>query len=259
MISKKNYLALMVGLIVILFGACGNKKQTATQEAQQAESAQQQQPAQPGQAAASGAAATQTAAPMASRAPERAAAPAPPPKPKEVTYTIAAGAPLHIRLDQQISSGTAVAGSPFSGTLSSPLTTRGVVVVPAGSAVSGVVAVADKGGRLHSPPVLALRLTSLEPTGGRSIEISTSTWSEKGKSQKKRNLEVIGGGAGLGALVGALAGRGKGAAIGAAVGAGAGTAGAAFTGHKQIVLPAETPLRFVLAQPFSITRRAESQ
>jgi hypothetical protein len=53
-------------------------------------------------------------------------------------------------------------------------------------------------------------------------------------------------------LIGALAGGGKGAAIGAAAGAGAGTAGAAFTGNKNIVLPAETLVNFRLLQPLEV-------
>jgi hypothetical protein len=39
------------------------------------------------------------------------------------------------------------------------------------------------------------------------------------------------------------------------VGAGAGTAGAAFTGEKQIVLAPETRLRFTLSQSVSITEQ----
>jgi hypothetical protein len=62
-----------------------------------------------------------------------------------------------------------------------------------------------------------------------------------------RNAELIGGGTAAGALLGALAGGKKGAAIGAAVGAGAGTATAYMTGKKEIVIPAETLLTFVVA------------
>jgi len=59
---------------------------------------------------------------------------------------------------------------------------------------------------------------------------------------------MVGGGAGLGALIGGMAGGGKGAAIGALAGAGAGTAGSAFTGNKDIVLPAESAVSFKLEQ-----------
>jgi hypothetical protein len=65
----------------------------------------------------------------------------------------------------------------------------------------------------------------------------------------------VGGGAGLGALIGGLAGGGKGAAIGALAGGGAGTAGSAFTGNKQIVLPAETLLTFKLDHSVRITEK----
>ena len=74
--------------------------------------------------------------------------------------------------------------------------------------------------------------------------------SAKGKG--KRTAVMAGGGAGLGALIGGLAGGGKGAAIGALAGGGAGTAGAAFTGSKDIVLPAESALSFKLEQPLEI-------
>ena len=63
---------------------------------------------------------------------------------------------------------------------------------------------------------------------------------------------MIGGGAGGGALIGGLAGGGKGALIGAVLGGGAGTAGAAYTGEKEIVLPAESMLSFKLTEPLII-------
>jgi hypothetical protein len=56
----------------------------------------------------------------------------------------------------------------------------------------------------------------------------------------------------LGAIVGAIAGGGKGAAIGAATGAAAGTAGAAATGKKNVVFPAETLLQFELKEPIRL-------
>ena len=53
-------------------------------------------------------------------------------------------------------------------------------------------------------------------------------------------------------MIGGLAGGGKGAGIGALAGGGAGTGGAAFTGNKDIVLPAESALSFKLEQPLEV-------
>jgi hypothetical protein len=58
--------------------------------------------------------------------------------------------------------------------------------------------------------------------------------------------------AGVGALIGGLAGGGKGAAIGALAGAGAGGAGSAFTGNKDVVLPAESAVSFKLEVPLEL-------
>jgi outer membrane lipoprotein SlyB len=255
MAHRRLYVFLMV-LLVTFWTACGNKPQTAKQESQQGQSATTAQPANQTPAPASSAS-TQPSTPASSNAaPANSPAPA---APEPETVTIPAGTPLHIRLSDAISSETATAGAAFSGTLSAPLSSQGQVLIPAGSAVSGEVTDAEKGGRLHHPPMLALRLTSITPTGAGPIPIHTRTWAEQGKSQKKRNEIGIGGGAGVGALVGAIAGHGKGAAIGAAVGAAGGTAGAAFTGQKQIVLQSEEPLRFVLARSIQITVPASGQ
>ena len=65
---------------------------------------------------------------------------------------------------------------------------------------------------------------------------------------------MIGGGAGAGALIGALAGGGKGAAIGALVGGGAGTAGSAYTGNRDVTLPAESVVSFKLEAPLQVAQ-----
>jgi hypothetical protein len=84
--------------------------------------------------------------------------------------------------------------------------------------------------------------------------VSTTAYEATSKGKGKRTAGFIGGGGGGGALIGGLAGGGKGALIGGLLGAGAGTAGAAFTGNKDISVPAESVVTFKLAEPITVTR-----
>ena len=116
-------------------------------------------------------------------------------------------------------------------------------MIPKGAHAKLVVSSVQASGRLSTPAKLYLRLKSVE-VHGKTIDIATNSAGRTMAGKGKRDAEFIGGGAGGGALIGALAGGGKGAAIGAAAGAGAGTAGAAATGKKEVVFPAETHLSF---------------
>jgi hypothetical protein len=82
------------------------------------------------------------------------------------------------------------------------------------------------------------------------VQTAVRTFSAKGKG--KRTAVMAGGGAALGGIIGGLAGGGKGAAIGLAAGGGAGAGGAAFTGNKDIVLPAEAAVSFQLTRPLEV-------
>jgi len=189
-----------------------------------------------------------------------AAAPAPatkaeePSKPRIETVTIPEGTALTVRLTQSVGSKISQPGQSFSATLAEPVEVGGKTVIPAGAAAMGTVVDAKPLGRFKGGALLQLQLTSITIKGTEHpIQTSSVTQTEKGKG--KRTAVLAGGGAGLGALIGGLAGGGKGAAIGAAAGAGAGGAGAAFTGNKEIVLPAESALSFTLAQPLEVKER----
>jgi hypothetical protein len=158
---------------------------------------------------------------------------------------VPAGTTLTVRLGEAVGSKISSAGQSFSATLASPVEVGGKTVIPAGAEAHGVVADAKPLGRFKGGAVLQLKLNSIVVNGSEhSIETSAVTRAEKGKG--KRTAVLAGGGAAVGAIIGGLAGGGKGAAIGALAGGGAGTAGAAYTGNKDIVLPAESAVSFKL-------------
>ena len=165
---------------------------------------------------------------------------------------IESGTVLEVTLDQSVSSKTNNQGDRFDASLASPIAVGEKVVLPVGTKVIGAVTLAHSAGRFKGNAALGLALDSIV-VNGKSHPIQATSVEQSGKGRGKRTAIGAGGGAALGAVVGALAGGGKGAAIGAAAGAGAGTAGAAFTGKRDIDLPAETRLGFKLTQPVSIT------
>lgn len=172
-------------------------------------------------------------------------------KPVKQTITIPEGTQITVRLGETLSSKSSTAGQGFSASVAEPVVVNGKTVVEKGAAARGTVVDAKAMGHFKGGALLEVRLSSVTINGKEtSVETGMVARSESGKG--KRSAVVIGGGAGAGALIGALAGGGKGAAIGAVAGAGAGTAGAAFTGNKEIVLPAETALSFKLKQPVEV-------
>jgi len=178
------------------------------------------------------------------------AEPAPPPEPKVVKLTAPSGATVSATITQQISAKNNNVGDGFTGELSAPVTTAsGATVFPRGAHVAGTVVAAKGRGKFKGEGQLAIQLTQI---GGH--EVTTSAYMKEEKGKGKRTTGMIAGGTGAGALIGGLAGGGKGAAIGALVGAGAGTAGAAYTGNKDVVIPAESVVTFKLAAPVTITK-----
>jgi hypothetical protein len=161
------------------------------------------------------------------------------------------GTAIEVVLDQSLSSKTSSVGQSFFATVVDPVVVDGQEVIAKGAHARGTVTSAKAAGRFKGASELGLALRSVEVNGQRyEIRASTPELSRKGKG--KRTGAMVGGGAGGGALIGGLAGGGKGALIGGLIGAGAGTGGAAFTGNRDVELPAETGLRFRLVKPLEI-------
>jgi hypothetical protein len=169
-----------------------------------------------------------------------------------VDVKIPAGTTLAIRINQHISVKTSHVGDPFDGEIAEPVMgDNGRMIVPRGTHVGGVVAAAHKRGHFKGASVLQLQLTSMTLNGTRyPLETSSVTRTKKGKG--KRSAAMIGGGTGLGMLIGGVATGGTGLLIGGLAGAGAGTAAAGLTGNGDIDIPAESLVRFKLAEGLSV-------
>lgn len=194
---------------------------------------------------------TQPAAPS-QTAPSQAMSGAPQAPPPPAVIDLPAGTNLRVRLDQDLGSKTSQTGDSFDATVADSVVVNGQTVIPKGARAEGTVIDAKPLGRFKGGAALAVRLERVTTRWG-SYPVATSTISRAEKGKGKRTGVMAGGGAGLGALIGGLAGGGKGALIGALAGGGAGTAGSAFTGNKNIFLPAETLLTFHLDHSVHIT------
>jgi hypothetical protein len=161
------------------------------------------------------------------------------------------GTVLTVRLDSAVGSKSSEAGDRFTASVAEPVEVNGAVVIPKGAEASGVVHEAVPAGRIKGGSKLRISLDRVTIAGKR-YNIESTSVEQAGKGRGKRTAAMGGGGAAVGALIGGLTGGGKGAAIGALVGGGAGTAGAAYTGNRDIELPAETALSFKLTEAVQV-------
>ena len=233
---KSRFMTVMLGLILSLTLLACTKKPSPTSQMDNSSNANppanapEQNPATPANA-------------PAATEPKRAEAPQP--------IVIPAGTAITVRLGEALGSKISQDGQSFSATVADPVDVDGRTAIPSGASASGVVVSAKPLGRFAGGAMLEVKLTSVT-INGKDVPVDTSALARSAKGKGKRTGAMVGGGAGLGALIGGLAGGGKGAAIGALAGAGAGTAGTAFTGNKDIVLPAESALSFTLKQPVEV-------
>jgi hypothetical protein len=185
-----------------------------------------------------------TAEPPAPAAAMTAAAPTAPPP-----VVVPRSTPLVVRMGETVSAKQNSVGDSFSGVLAQSVVVRGVSVFRAGTPVTGTVTASKGQGRFKGDGALGITIRRVG-----NYTVSTSAYEKSASGKGKRTAGFIGGGGGGGALIGGLAGGGKGALIGGLLGAGAGTAGAAFTGNKNVSVPAETVVTFTLEEPLTVRR-----
>lgn len=228
---------------LLLLGGCKNSPTPANNSSNAANSSSANAASAPtGNSPDNGASSANSASPAQQPA-EQSAAPPP--------IVLPAGKILRITVDQSVSSKTANDGDRFDASLDDPVFLQGREVIRRGARITGVVTSAKSAGRFKGHAELGLALEYITVNGQR-YRLHTSSVAESTKGRGKRTAVGGGGGAAFGAILGAIAGGGKGAAIGAVAGGGAGTAGAAFTGKRDIEIPAETRLDFKLSEPLTI-------
>ena len=162
----------------------------------------------------------------------------------QTNRVISNGTEIKVRTDSAIPAKP-TAGSAYSATVSEDVQdSSGAVLIPRGSPAR-LVAV-----RNGNDTTLDLRSVTIS---GRRYAIAAAGGKSKagGLGANKRTAKYVGGGAAVGAVLGALLGGGKGAAIGALVG-GAGGAGAEVYRGRKKEIPAETELKFKLAQDLQL-------
>jgi len=244
--------------LVLSFASCSKKEQSqnppASTDSSQAQGTQPGggQMAGQGQQMAPGQGQQMAQAPAQQMAPPPAPEPPPPPPP----IVVPAGTSIVVRMGSTIDTKTAHDGDTFTGSLARAVAVHGEVAIPSGAGVTGTVVEAKSPGKFKGAGVLTISLTAIN-VGGAPENIQTSNYTVTVKGKGKRTAVAVGGGTGAGALIGGIAGGGKGALIGGLVGAGAGTAGAAFTGNKDLQIPAEHAVTFKLASSITVPGHAQ--
>jgi hypothetical protein len=222
---KPTQAALAFVLVSAFFAGCSNKTATPT--------------TQPSQNGGGGGSQTAVSAPP--------AAPAPAPQPP----TLPRGTRLEVRLTQTIDVKHVQAGDHFNGVLAQPVVDGNTVLVPSGASAEGEVLVAHRRGHFKGRSVMALTLTRLD-VNGTQYRIDTTNLARTKKGKGKRSAAFIGGGAGMGMLIGGIATGGVGLLVGGLAGGGAGALGAAFTGNRDISIPAESVVTFRLQDALTL-------
>jgi hypothetical protein len=168
--------------------------------------------------------------------------------------TIANGTLLKLRTSEPVNSKSAKDGQPVQFMVIQDVAVGGVLAIPRGATVHGVVTDAKKAGVISGSSELSLTLTSLE-MGGKTYPLTTDQFKVKGPNKTRRTIGSALGGAMLGSMMGAGAdwgARGEGAGIGAGAGAAAGTIASATSPSANVWIPDEARVDFHLTAPLTV-------
>ncbi|MGB8029961.1 MAG: BON domain-containing protein [Terracidiphilus sp.] len=174
-------------------------------------------------------------------------------QPARGPVTIPPGMLLQVRTSEPVDSKRAKDGEPVQFTVIQDVAVGGVLAIPRGATVHGVVTEAKNvgSGNLAGSSVLALTLTWLD-LGGQSYPLTTNEFKVKGPNKAGQTVGSAAGGALIGAIIGCAVGRGPGCAIGAGAGAAGGTAASAASSGPRVWIPAEALVTFHINAPLTV-------
>lgn len=163
------------------------------------------------------------------------------------------GTMVQLRTSEAVNSKHARGGEPIQFTVIQDVTVGGVLAIPRGATVHGVIADVKRPdpGALTGSNELALELTSLDLMG-QSYPLQSDLLRVKGPGKGGRSAGNVVGGALIGAIIGGAVGGGTGAAVGAVAGGGTGAAVSGATSGPGVWIPAEALVTFHLSSPVTV-------
>jgi hypothetical protein len=158
------------------------------------------------------------------------------------------GTEIPVRLEQSLSSRSARPEDRVEGTVARAVRVDGMVAIPAGAAVSGIVRTVEPARRPAHGGRLEIDFDRIVMDGRRmNIRSKVVDVSESGLDKSKAGLGAV-----LGGVIGAVVGGGKGALLGAVVGGGGAVVA---TKGDEVELPAGTVVTLRLEEPLPVARR----
>jgi hypothetical protein len=168
-------------------------------------------------------------------------------RPNEIT--LEEGTEIQVRLEDRLSSATARREDRFEASVAAPVRARGLVVIPAGTRVLGVVQDVERGERPSRAGRLdlsfhAIYLDDRTRTDIRTRVVQIEQDVDRGDQAKKAGIGAV-----LGGVLGSMIGGKKGAVIGVLAG---GAGGVLAKTGEDAVLPAGTILTLSLERPLTV-------
>ena len=259
-------------LAVLASVACGGRDDNDPREAEETAAPAPAAPAEPGAAApAEPSAAVNPATRSTTRQPSRSApavspqakppatapssgaAPAAPARPAAEwrDVIVPQGTAIPLELETPLSSETTQLEAPVRARVRQAVIVDGIVAIPTGATLSGVVTQVERAGRVQGRAQLAFVFNRLEADNVRE-DVNTAPVAYVAESTKGEDAAKIGVGAVGGAIVGGILGGGSGAAKGAVIGGAAGTGVVLATRGEEVTLGKGTVLAASLASPLTV-------